>query len=150
MSELEQASLSLVDDRPENLYVLENILAGLDCQLLKATSGQEALRLVLKHELALVLLDVQMPGMDGLEVAELMRGNQETQEAPIIFVTAISREQKYVFKGYEVGAVDFLPKPIDPEILKSKVSVFLCNESVLDNVILARQEYYKNGETKTL
>ncbi len=125
MSELEQASLLLVDDRPENLYVLENILSDLDCHLLKATSGQEALRLVLKHELALVLLDVQMPDINGFEVAELMRGNQETQEIPIIFVTAISREQKYVFKGYEVGAVDYLPKPLDPEILKSKVSVFL-------------------------
>ncbi len=125
MSELKKPSLLLVDDRPENLVALENILGDSDYHLIKATSGQEALRMILKHELALVLLDVQMPGMDGFEVAELMRGNQETQEIPIIFVTAISKDQKYVFKGYKAGAVDYLAKPLEPDILRSKVKVFL-------------------------
>ena len=125
MVEPKTAKLLLVDDRPENLFILENILADLDCQLFKATSGQEALRLMLRHNFALVLLDVQMPGMDGFEVAELMRGNKDTQETPIIFVTAISKEERYVFKGYEVGAVDYLSKPIDSDVLTSKVKVFL-------------------------
>lgn len=125
MVESNTAELLLVDDRPENLFILENILADLGCQLFKATSGQEALRLMLRHNFALVLLDVQMPGMDGFEVAELMRGNKDTQETPIIFITAISKEEQYVFKGYEVGAVDYLPKPVDSDILRSKVKVFL-------------------------
>ena len=125
MLESKTAELLLVDDRPENLFILENILMDLDCQLFRATSGQEALRLMLRHDFALVLLDVQMPGMDGFEVAELMRGNKDTQETPIIFITAISKEERYVFKGYEVGAVDYLPKPVDSDILRSKVKVFL-------------------------
>ena len=125
MTESGIAKLLLVDDRPENLFVLENILTDLECLCFKATSGQEALRLLLKHQFALVLLDVQMPGMDGFEVAELMRGNKDTQKTPIIFVTAISKDQRYVFQGYEVGAVDYLPKPIDSDILRSKVKVFL-------------------------
>ncbi len=89
------------------------------------TSGSHALELILEHEFALVLLDVQMPDMDGFETAELMRGSERSKHIPIIFITAISKEQKYVFKGYEAGAVDYLFKPIEPEILQSKVDVFL-------------------------
>ena len=125
MSEIEKSSLLLVDDRPENLIALEHILEDLDCQLIKAISGQEALSLFLKYDFALVLLDVQMPGMNGFEVAELMRGIKKARHVPIIFVTAISKEQKYIFQGYESGAVDYLFKPLDPDILKSKVNVFL-------------------------
>ena len=83
------------------------------------------LALLLEHDFALILLDVQMPDMDGFETAEIMRGNEETRSIPIIFVTAISKEQKYVFEGYDKGAVDYLFKPLDPDILKSKVNIFL-------------------------
>ncbi len=125
MPDIEKANLLLVDDRSENLLALEHVLEDLDCHMFKVTSGPEALRLVLTHHFALVLLDVQMPGMDGFEVAELMRGNKETQHIPIIFVTAISKEQRHVFKGYEIGAVDYLFKPLDANILKSKAKVFI-------------------------
>lgn len=118
-------NLLLVDDRPENLLALESILDDLDCMLFKAISGPEALRLVIKHDFALALIDVQMPDVNGFELAELLRGRQETRHLPIIFVTAMSQEQRYVFKGYEAGAVDYLFKPIEPEILRSKVNVFL-------------------------
>ncbi len=125
MPDIEKANLLLVDDRPENLLALEHVLEDLDCHMFKVTSGPEALRLVLNHHFALVLLDVQMPGMDGFEVAELMRSKRRSQHIPIIFVTAISKEQKHVFKGYETGAVDYLFKPLDTNILKSKARVFI-------------------------
>lgn len=115
----------VVDDHRENLIALEAILEGEGRNLVMAQSGNEALSLALKHDFALVLLDVQMPEMDGFEVAELMRKNKKTRHIPIIFVTAISKEQKYVFKGYECGAVDYLFKPIDQKILEAKVNVFL-------------------------
>lgn len=115
----------IVDDRPENLLALERLLERPGLRIMKATSGNDALAMVLDHEFALVLLDVQMPEMDGFETAELMRGNSSTRNIPIIFVTAISTEQKYVFKGYESGAVDYLFKPLDPDILLSKVNIFL-------------------------
>src|SRR5690606_37544508 len=94
-------------------------------ELLMATNGNEALTLALKHDLSLILLDVQMPDMDGFEVAELLRRNRKTKGIPIIFVTAISKEQKYVFKGYESGAVDYLFKPLDATILAAKVNIIL-------------------------
>ena len=118
-------NLLLVDDRPENLLALESILDDLDCNLSKAVSGPEALRLLIKHDFALALIDVQMPDMNGFELAELIRGRKETRHLPIIFVTAISKEQKHVFRGYETGAVDYLFKPLDTAILRSKVRVFL-------------------------
>ena len=117
--------LLLVDDQPANLVSLEAVLEGEGRTLIKAHSGQEALKVLLKEDISLVLLDVQMPGMDGFEVAELMRQRKDTQTIPIIFVTAISKEKKYVFKGYQAGAVDYLFKPLDPLILKSKVDFFL-------------------------
>jgi signal transduction histidine kinase/HPt (histidine-containing phosphotransfer) domain-containing protein len=118
-------NILIVDDRVENLRALEKILERPGLNIKKATSGNEALALLLEHDFALVLLDVRMPEMDGFETAELMRGNKETKRIPIIFVTAISKEQKHVFKGYESGAVDYLFKPLDPDILKSKVNIFL-------------------------
>ena len=120
-----EQKLLLVDDQPANLVSLEAVLEGEDRTLLKAHSGQEALKILLKEDISLVLLDVQMPGMDGFEVAELMRQRKDTQTIPIIFVTAISKEKKYVFKGYQAGAVDYLFKPLDPLILTSKVDFFL-------------------------
>lgn len=118
-------NILVVDDHRENLIALEAILDGEGRNLVMAQSGNEALSLALKYDFALVLLDVQMPEMDGFEVAELMRKNKKTRHIPIIFVTAISKEQKYVFKGYECGAVDYLFKPIDQKILEAKVNVFL-------------------------
>lgn len=125
MGEIEQINILLVDDRPENLLALESILKSPDLALYKATSGSEALALVLEHDFAVVLMDVQMPDMDGFEAAQLMRGIEKTRHIPIIFLTAISKEEKHIFQGYESGAVDYLFKPLDPEILKSKVRVFL-------------------------
>jgi response regulator RpfG family c-di-GMP phosphodiesterase len=118
-------NILIVDDHPENLIALEAILEEVDCSLLKANSGNEALGVLLKHEVALVLLDVQMPGMDGFEVAELMRRSNRTRMVPIIFVTAISKEAKYVARGYNVGAIDYMFKPLNPEILQHKARFFL-------------------------
>lgn len=114
----------LVDDVEENLLVLSALLRRDDVEILQARSGAEALELLLVHEVALALLDVQMPEMDGFELAELMRGSDRTRNVPIIFVTAGVRDYYRVFKGYETGAVDFLYKPIDPHILRSKADVF--------------------------
>ena len=120
-----EQKILLVDDEPANLVSLEAILEDEGRELLKAESGPEALKILLREDVSLVLLDVQMPEMDGFEVAELMRNRKNTQTIPIIFVTAISKEDQYVFKGYQVGAVDYLFKPLDPTILKSKVDFFL-------------------------
>ena len=114
----------LVDDTPENLVALEALLRRDGLELLVARSGSEALELLLVHEVSLALLDVQMPVMDGFELAELMRGFKRTKHVPIIFVTAGNRDPERLFEGYESGAVDFLFKPIDPRVLKSKVDVF--------------------------
>jgi two-component system, sensor histidine kinase and response regulator len=115
----------LVDDLDENLLALSALLAGAGVELLKARSGREALELLLEHDVGLALIDVQMPEMDGFELAELMRGTERTRQVPIIFVTAGAREAHRMFKGYDLGAVDFLYKPIEPHILNSKVSVFV-------------------------
>lgn len=114
-----------VDDRPENLMAIEGLLERPELSIVTATSGNEALGLVLEHNFALILLDVQMPGMDGFEVAELLRGSVKTRHIPIIFLTAISKQERHVFTGYEKGAVDYLFKPLDPQILRSKVKVFV-------------------------
>lgn len=117
-------SILIVDDRNENLTALETLLERPDVRLLKSDNGNEALKLLLRYDVALVLLDVNMPGMNGFEMAELMRRNKKTQSIPIIFVTAHG-DKRHVFRGYEVGAVDFLAKPIERDVLISKVNVFL-------------------------
>ena len=114
----------LVDDLEDNLLSLEALLRRDGLTMLKARSGTEALELLLKHDIALALLDVQMPGMDGFELAELMRGTERTGRVPIIFLTANNADSRRDFKGYEAGAVDFLQKPIEPNILRSKANVF--------------------------
>jgi signal transduction histidine kinase len=114
----------LVDDREDNLVALAALLRWDDVELLTARSGAEALELLLVHDVALAFLDVQMPDMDGFELAELMRGSERARHVPIIFVTAGSRDQHRLFKGYELGAVDFLYKPIEPRILQNKADVF--------------------------
>lgn len=117
--------LLLVDDLPENLLALSALLRRDGVELLEARSGSEALELLLVHPVALTLVDVQMPEMDGFELAELMRGSERTRTVPIIFVTAGASDERRIFKGYEAGAVDFLYKPIDRHILRSKVDIFV-------------------------
>ena len=119
------STLLIVDDYPENLISLRALLQRQDWQVITAASGFEALGLLLEHEVDLVLLDVQMPGMDGFEVARLMRGSQRTRLTPIIFLTANEQSQDAVIKGYASGAVDYLFKPFDPQILKPKVQALL-------------------------
>ncbi len=114
----------LVDDLQDNLLALAALLQSEDVETFCARSGPEALELLLVHDFALALLDVQMPDMDGFQLAELMRGSERTRHVPIIFVTAGAREAQRVFKGYESGAVDFIYKPIEPHILKNKADVF--------------------------
>ncbi|VVN08936.1 Sensor histidine kinase RcsC [Pseudomonas fluorescens] len=120
-----QAKLLIVDDLPENLLALEALIKREDRTVYKALSADEALSLLLQHEFAMAILDVQMPGMNGFELAELMRGTEKTKNIPIVFVSAAGRELNYAFKGYESGAVDFLYKPLDIHAVKSKVNVFV-------------------------
>jgi len=127
----------LVDDLEENLLSLEALLRRDDLVLLKARSGNEALEFLLKYEVALALLDVHMPGMSGFELAELMRGNQRARHVPIIFLTAGNADRQRRFRGYEAGAVDFLHKPIEPDILRSKAQVFF--DLYCQRRLLARQ-----------
>ncbi len=115
----------LVDDKPANLYALERVLQGVPAHIVTATSGNDALSLTLRHEIVLAILDVQMPEMDGYELAELLRGNPSTAKVPIIFVSAAYADEQHRDLGYESGAVDYLVKPIDPGILRGKVQVFL-------------------------
>ncbi|AGY58916.1 ATP-binding protein [Gloeobacter kilaueensis] len=122
---VEPVSILLVDDRSENLLALQAVLGGLGQNLVTARSAQEALRCVLRQDFALILLDVQMPGMDGFEAARLIRSRPRSHSTPIIFLTAYSSSDSLVFRGYSLGAVDYLFKPIDPAILVSKVSVFV-------------------------
>jgi PAS domain S-box-containing protein len=125
MDSEEKASILMVDDHPENLVALEAVLDGLGQNLVRAGSGREALKLLLKDEFALILLDAHMPGMDGFETAEMIRAREKTQNVPIIFITAMLTSENQVFKGYSLGAVDYIVKPVVPEILRAKVSVFI-------------------------
>lgn len=115
----------IVDDRAENLLALEAVLEPLNVPVTRASSGEEALKCVLAQDFAVVLLDVQMPGLSGLETAQLIKGRKASAHVPIIFITAISRETAYVVRSYGSGAVDYLLKPVDPDILRSKVAVFV-------------------------
>lgn len=124
MQRFKPVPILLVDDLEENLISLEALLKREELLLLKARSGDEALELLLQHDVALALVDVQMPGLSGYELAELMRGNERTRRVPIIFVTAGIADGARGFRGYEAGAVDFIQKPIEPDILRSKVDVF--------------------------
>ncbi|HQS01241.1 MULTISPECIES: hybrid sensor histidine kinase/response regulator [unclassified Polaromonas] len=119
------AKVLIVDDLPGNLLALNALIRRDGREIFQASSGEEALDLLLEHEFALAILDVQMPGMSGFELAELMRGTEKTRQIPIIFVTAAGKEQNYAFTGYETGAVDFLYKPLDVDAVRSKVSVFV-------------------------
>jgi len=121
----DNVNILLVDDRPENLLALEAILEPLGQVLVRANTGPEALKQVLVNDFAVMLLDVQMPGMNGFEVAEIIKSRERSRTIPIIFLSAISKEDAYVFKGYSMGAVDYVFKPFNPDVLRSKVAVFV-------------------------
>jgi signal transduction histidine kinase len=120
-----RAKLLVVDDEPKSLYALQELLAPLGQDLMAAASGEDALKLALRHDFAVILLDVRMPGIDGFETARLIRARERSKSTPIIFLTAAADEMTSMFRGYEVGAVDYLMKPVVPEVLKSKVAVFV-------------------------
>ena len=125
MTSRRRARVLLVDDEPDNLVALEAVLEPLGRELVRASSGEEALRHLLHEEFAVILLDVRMPGLDGFETAALIKRRERTRHVPIIFVTAISKDTEHVFRGYSEGAVDYLLKPYDPAVLRSKVAVFI-------------------------
>jgi signal transduction histidine kinase len=120
-----RVKLLLVDDRPENLLALEAILEPLGQTLISAHSGDDALKCVLQHDFAAILLDVQMPDMSGFDVAQIIKSREKSRYIPIIFLSAINKEDAYVFKGYSMGAVDYVFKPFNPDVLRSKVAVFV-------------------------
>ncbi|MGO4310819.1 ATP-binding protein [Pseudomonas sp. KB_15] len=145
-----QAKLLIVDDLPENLLALEALIKREDRIVYKALSADEALSLLLQHEFAMAILDVQMPGMNGFELAELMRGTEKTRNIPIVFVSAAGRELNYAFKGYESGAVDFLHKPLDIYAVKSKVNVFVDlyrQSKAMQEQVLALEQSRREQET---
>src|SRR5437016_7142823 len=125
MSATEKINILLVDDRRENLLALEGILKSLDENLIKASSGVEALKYLLRNDVAVILLDVEMPDMDGFQTATLIRDREKTRHTPIIFLTAISKSDIHVSQGYSLGGVDYIFKPFAPDVLKSKVSAFV-------------------------
>ncbi|HSH67577.1 MAG TPA: ATP-binding protein [Bacteroidia bacterium] len=137
----------IVDDKPENLVALEVVLADLDVELIKATSGNEALKQTLHHDFALALLDIQMPEMDGYELAGILREEEKTSHMPFIFISAVYTDNLNVFKGYEKGAFSFITKPFQPEILINKVKFFIENhqheaelKTLNENLLLANKE----------
>lgn len=134
-----RVSILLVDDKPENLLALEAILEPLNQRLVRAESGAEALRQILRDDFAVILLDVQMPGMNGFEVAQTIKSRERSRYIPIVFLSAISKEDEYVFKGYEMGAVDYVFKPFNPDVLRSKVAVFV-------DLYLKQKEIESQGE----
>ena len=134
------AKILIVDDLPENLLALDALIRGEDREIIQAASGDSALALLLDNEFALAILDVQMPGMNGFELAEFMRGTDKTRSIPIIFVSAAGKDLDYAFKGYESGAVDFLHKPLDAHAVKSKVNVFVDLYHQRRALVAAREE----------
>jgi CheY-like chemotaxis protein len=121
----ERAKILLVDDRQSNLLALEAVLSTLDQTLVTASSGDEALRALLKDEFALILLDAQMPGMDGFETASQIKARVRTKDVPIIFLTAVDKDQQHAYRGYAAGGADYISKPFDPWVLRAKVQVFV-------------------------
>src|SRR4029079_6894187 len=121
----QRARILLVDDHPENLLALRSFLTRPDYELVECTSGGDALKKILKYEFAVILLDVEMPGLDGLETARIIRQREASRHIPILFLTAAGAEMGQIYKAYSVGAVDYLVKPIEPDIVKAKVAVFV-------------------------
>ncbi|WP_433136654.1 response regulator [Actinomadura nitritigenes] len=150
----DKAKILLVDDREENLIALEAILSSLDQDLVRARSGEEALKALLTDEYAVILLDVVMPGMDGFETARDIKRRKKTRDLPIIFLTAVNSDPDYAFRGYAAGAVDFISKPFDPWVLRAKVSVFVelhtKNKQLRDQTALLREQAALLREQSTL
>lgn len=133
-----QVSILMVDDHPENLLALEAVLSGLGYRLVRANSGEEALKYILTGEdFALILLDVQMPGLNGFETAKLIKARERSKHIPIIFITAISQATEHVVHGYNVGGIDYIFKPFNPETLKMKIESFV--KIYENNQILKKQ-----------
>ncbi|MCA1613009.1 MAG: response regulator, partial [Acidobacteria bacterium] len=124
-AETDKINILIVDDNPTNLLALDAILQAPDRNLVQAASGDEALRYLLEGDVAVILLDVYMPGIDGLETAALIRGREKSRDIPIIFLTADSTGTRHIERGYSLGAVDYILKPVEPDILRSKVAVFV-------------------------
>ncbi len=141
MIEKHRSKILVVDDKAENLYAMHSLLQECDAEVFLASSGNEALAITLHHEFALILLDVQMPEMDGYETAMLIRQDEDTRSTPIIFMTALNISSEYVFQGYESGAVDYLIKPVDSDILLSKVKVFLALDYYQHQLMALKQQY---------
>ncbi|MEU8804098.1 response regulator [Spirillospora sp. NPDC048819] len=150
----DKAKILLVDDREENLIALEAILSSLDQDLVRARSGEDALKALLTDEYAVILLDVVMPGMDGFETARDIKRRKKTRDLPIIFLTAVNSDPDYAFRGYAAGAVDFISKPFDPWVLRAKVSVFVelhnKNKQLRDQTTLLREQAALLREQSTL
>ncbi|TDC81801.1 response regulator [Actinomadura sp. 7K507] len=150
----DKAKILLVDDREENLIALEAILSSLDQDLVRARSGEDALKALLTDEYAVILLDVVMPGMDGFETARDIKRRKKTRDLPIIFLTAVNSDPDYAFRGYAAGAVDFISKPFDPWVLRAKVSVFVelhnKNKQLRDQTTLLRDQAALLREQSTL
>ncbi|MEI7032968.1 response regulator [Streptomyces pratensis] len=148
---VQKAKILLVDDRPENLLALEAILSALDQTLVRASSGEEALKALLTDDFAVILLDVQMPGMDGFETAAHIKRRERTRDIPIIFLTAINHGPHHTFRGYAAGAVDYISKPFDPWVLRAKVSVFvelyMKNCKLREQAALLRLQLEGDGHT---
>ena len=138
--QLEAVEILLVDDRDENLLALEAVLSDPGYRLIKANSGDAALRYLLDHTPAVILLDVQMPGLDGFGTAAIVKASERTREIPIIFLTALNKDDKYVQRGYEHGAVDYIYKPFDAHILRSKVAVFADLHRKNERLLLAERK----------
>lgn len=145
-----KAAILMVDDRPENLIALEAILEPLGERLVRASSGNEALRHLLRQDFAVILLDAQMPDLDGYETASLIRQRERTRHVPIMFISALNKDRDHVFQGYSVGAVDYIPKPFNPEILRSKVKVFVelfkKNEQIKEQARLLHESEMREAE----
>lgn len=144
MNAQEPIHILLVDDRPENLMALEAVLESEQYNLVKATSGEEALRFLLKEDFAVIVLDVQMPGLDGIETAKLIKARDKTKDIPIIFISANSKEAEHLFAGYSAGAIDYMVKPFIPQILRSKiegfVDMYLTNKRLKTQSMLLQQK----------
>ncbi|MBT4576471.1 MAG: response regulator [Candidatus Cloacimonetes bacterium] len=147
---MNKPKILIVDDRIENLVALETLLSDINADIIRANSGNEALQYSLEHEFALVLIDVQMPDMDGFETVKLMRHVEKTKYVPVIFVSAIYSDDFYKIKGVESGAVDFITKPIIPEILLGKVTIFLelyAQKKKLENTVTDLKKALDEVET---
>ena len=125
MIQTDKPNVLIVDDQPRNLDVLEAILGETDCTLVRATSADEALLCLVRHDFAALVLDIKMPGMGGIELATLIKTRKRSQDVPILFLTAHTVNEDDLLRGYGVGAVDYLSKPINPQILRSKIGVFV-------------------------